>query len=355
MLYQKMLRPILFRMTRHDPEQAHDLSLALLGAVSRQPFLLGLLRRFWIDESPALARTVCGIRFPNPLGLAAGYDKDGVALPALAALGFGFVETGTVTWHAQSGNPRPRVFRLPQSAALINRMGFNNQGAPALAARLKHLPSLPIPIGISLGKSRRTSLEAAVYDYCASLQVLYPYGDYFAINISSPNTPGLRMLQQRAELETLLAALQREVERLAQHDPARSTPRPLLVKLAPDLSDQAILEVLDVCHHHAISGIIATNTTTDHSGVAEPIDEPGGLSGRPLAATALRIVRFISRETGGQLPIIGTGGIFSADDALRLLDAGASLLQVYTGFIYQGPHLIREINLALKHSITAKG
>lgn len=378
MLYTHILRPLLFYATRRDPELAHTVAVRLLAALSHAPVLLEQVRHTWAVHDPALAREVFGVRFPNPVGLAAGYDKDGLALPALAALGFGHIEVGTVTWHGQPGNPRPRVFRLAESGALINRMGFNNQGAPALAARLRTLPPLPIPIGISLGKSRRTPLEAAVDDYCSSLRILYPYGDYFAINISSPNTPGLRSLQARDQLEALLAALQREASSVIRaaspvlrhsasemvppsvatddaaripNDAARMTqPKPLLVKISPDLTDAAILEVLEVCAAHNVSGIIATNTTLSRAGLRETINEEGGLSGRPLFATARRIIQFISHETGGRLPIIGVGGIFSPDDARHMLDAGASLVQVYTGFIYAGPELVRSINRALHRS-----
>ncbi len=346
MAYQSLVRPLVFRLTRHDAEIAHTLSMVLLSVISRSPALVRALHQHYTIQHPALERTLWGLRFPNPVGLAAGYDKDGLALPALAALGFGSIEVGTVTWHAQPGNPRPRVFRLPASEGLINRMGFNNQGALALAQRLRQPVAMrvpPVPIGISLGKSRRTPLERAVYDYCASLRLLYPYGNYFAINVSSPNTPGLRALQERAQLETLLAALQSEARRLAQiHQEA--TPRPLLLKLAPDLSEPALLELLQVCEDHRICGIIATNTTISREGIHETIHEAGGLSGRPLAQVALRVVRFLSRETGGRLPIVGVGGIASADDAQRMLDAGASLLQIYTGLVYQGPHLVRAMN-----------
>ncbi|MFP4438042.1 MAG: quinone-dependent dihydroorotate dehydrogenase [Chloroflexaceae bacterium] len=346
MIYQRLLRPLLFRLTRQDAEVAHERAMRLLAALSGMPPLLAALRRVWAVPDHALEREVFGVRFPNPLGLAAGFDKDGQALPAWAALGFGFVEVGTVTWHAQPGNPRPRLFRLPDDAALINRMGFNNHGAAALAARLQQTLPLPIPLGISLGKSRQTDLDDAVADYCASLRALYPYGDYFAVNVSSPNTPGLRSLQDRAYLDALLAALQQEVRQLAQAR-GQAHPSPLLVKIAPDLSESAIAELLTVCADHAVSGIIAVNTTLSRAGLRTPLDEAGGLSGRPLAERACQVVQFINRETGGQLPIIGVGGIFTADDARRMLDAGASLLQVYTGFVYVGPGLARTINRGL--------
>jgi dihydroorotate dehydrogenase len=343
--YRSLLAPVLFALTRHDPEEAHRLAMQRLSLLSRIPALLALVGRVYTVSHPALERRVFGVRFPNPVGLAAGFDKDGEALPALAALGFGFLEVGTVTWHAQPGNSRPRIFRMPAAGALINRMGFNNEGAAALATRLAQMAARPVPIGISLGKSRRTPLEEAIEDYCASFRALAPYGDFFTVNVSSPNTPGLRTLQDRDHLDALLAALRGEIHNVARE---QSLPAPpLLVKIAPDLSEAAISEVLTVCADHAISGIIATNTTRVGDGTTRPACETGGLSGRPLAETARRIVRFISRETDGRLPIIGVGGIVTPDDARRMLDAGAALVQVYTGFIYQGPGIARTMNRSL--------
>lgn len=390
MLYESFLRPILFSLTRHDPEVAHERAMLRLALVSRVPAMLALMHRTFSVPDPKLARTVCGLHFPNPVGLAGGFDKDGIALPALAALGFGFLEIGTVTWHGQPGNPRPRVFRMPGAGALINRMGFNNQGAMAMANRLERMPEIPVPVGISLGKSRITLLEEAVEDYCASLRTLYPYGDFFTVNVSSPNTPGLRMLQERAHLTALLSGLQREIQSLANAapEPACSTTEteakakfnvklpflsqlqgrandicattpwcksiaatkqipPLLVKIAPDLTEQAIGEVLEVCAECEVNGIIATNTLPVGTGCAYAFCESGGMSGKPLAQRARDVVSFISRETSGFLPIIGVGGIFNADDARRMLDAGASLVQIYTGFIYGGPMVVRAINRGL--------
>jgi dihydroorotate dehydrogenase len=331
MLYP-LLRPILFRLAR-DPEAIHERTLRALAALGAAPQLLALVQLACAFRHPSLRRELWGLRFANPLGLAAGFDKNAVALPAWRALGFGFVEVGTVTRLAQPGNPRPRLFRLSADRALINRLGFNNQGAEAVAARLARSGPRTYPLGISLGKSKLAPLEAAADDYCASLRALYQYGDYFAINVSSPNTPGLRALQGRAELDALLGALQAECAALAGGGP----PKPLLVKVAPDLSDGALDELLAVCSQREVAGLIATNTTIARPALRASGGEAGGLSGAPLRPRALEVVRFIARQTGGALPIIGVGGIFGPDDARRLLDAGASLLQAYTGFVYQGP------------------
>jgi dihydroorotate dehydrogenase len=328
-VYTGLARRALFRIGGGDAERAHVWTLHRLAALSRRPALLAALRRRYAVEAP---RTVFGIRFPNPVGLAAGLDKDGVALPAWPALGFGFVEVGTVTRYGQPGNPRPRLFRLPASEAVINRMGFNNAGASALADRLRALPPLGVPLGISLGKSKVTPLDEAVEDYLASLRLLRPYADYIAVNVSSPNTPGLRTLQDRDHLAALLGALKAE---------AQTTP--VLVKIAPDLTEQAIGEVLQVCTEHGAAGIIATNTTLSRAGVTGPASaEAGGLSGRPLAGRAREVVAFVHKES--DLPVIGVGGIVDPDDAARMFDAGASLVQLYTGFIYRGPSLVRAIN-----------
>jgi dihydroorotate dehydrogenase len=350
MLFERAVRPVLFRIGRGDAEAAHEWTLHRLTALSRHQRALALLRRHYLAPAP---REVFGLRFPNRVGLAAGMDKDAVALAAWPALGFGFVEVGTVTWHAQPGNARPRLFRLPRSAALINRMGFNNRGARALADRLdahaRTGPRLDLPVGISIGKSKIAALGDAAGDYLASLRALYAYGDYFAINVSSPNTPGLQALQDRGHLDDLLAALQAEAGALA----GTGTPaKPLLVKVAPDLTDSAIADLLAVCLDHGVAGVIATNTTVARSGLA-PRDvsrgnETGGLSGRPLARRTLEVVRFVHRETGGRLPIVGVGGILDADDAVRLVDAGASLVQIYTGLIYRGPRLVRAAAEALR-------
>jgi dihydroorotate dehydrogenase len=355
--YSSMLRPALFRLGRGDAEAAHERTLRALIRFGRVPAAVAAGTR-WACAGPE--RTVFGVRFPGVVGLAAGMDKNGVALPAWPGLGFGFVEAGTVTRHAQPGNPRPRLFRLPASEAIVNRMGFNNLGAAALAARLADLsvggrPPLPVPVGVSLGKSKVTPLEDAVSDYLASLRQVHRYADYIAVNVSSPNTPGLRALQDRAMLDTLLGAMRAESVTLAAASggPRRTsgTPVPLLVKIAPDLTDAAVAEVLEVCAAHSVAGVIVANTTIERSGVA-PADraraaETGGLSGAPVAARARDLVRFVVAEAGGALPVIGVGGVLSAADATALLDAGADLLQLYTGLIYRGPGLVRAINRAV--------
>jgi dihydroorotate dehydrogenase len=336
-IYRGLARPVLFRLGGGDAEAAHEATVHALARLGGRPAVLAALRRWY---SIAVPRRVFGLDFPNVVGLAAGLDKDGEALPAWTALGFGFVEVGTVTWHPQPGNPRPRLFRLRGSEALINRMGFNNRGAGALAARLATRPPSTARLGISLGKSKVTPLADAVADYVNSARVLRGAADYFAVNVSSPNTPGLRTLQDREHLDALLAALRAEVGTV-----------PLLVKIAPDLTEQAIAEVLEVCQARRIDGVIATNTTVARDGL-DPSDqwlagEQGGLSGAPLAARAREVVAFVHKETGGRLPVIGVGGILRPDDAARLLEAGASLVQVCTGLIYQGPGLVRAINRRL--------
>ncbi|MEV4533025.1 dihydroorotate dehydrogenase (quinone) [Asanoa sp. NPDC049518] len=380
MLFERVVRPALFRIGAGDAETAHEWTLKRLADLPPAARRLMALR--YAVRQPT---TIFGVEFPNPVGLAAGVDKNGVALAAWPALGFGFVEVGTVTAHAQPGNPKPRLFRLRGSDAIVNRMGFNNEGAAALAARLaaasgagdssdgsgssprnhaatrgegspagsereaaagggwsagsgssaggRSVTPFGVPLGISLGKSKVTPLEDAVDDYLASYKLLRDYGDYFAVNVSSPNTPGLRSLQDRDSIDALLGALVGE--------------KPILVKIAPDLTQAAVAELLEVCLARGAAGVIATNTTLSRDGLA-PADvalgaEAGGLSGAPLTQKARDVVRFVHSETGGQLPVIGVGGLMTADDAEKMFDAGASLVQVYSGFIYHGPALVRRI------------
>ena len=346
MLFDRLLRPAMYRLSHNDPEVVHERTVRALSTLSGLPPALAGLQRLYRVDSPA---TVLGLRFPNRVGLAAGMDKDGRALNAWPALGFGFVEVGTVTRLPQPGNPRPRLFQLTETDAIINRMGFNNAGAEALAQRLATSGTPSVPLGISIGKSKAAALEDAVADYQASLRTLYPYAGYFAVNVSSPNTPGLRALQDRGALAELLAELRTTSADLAHR--AGRAPTPLLVKVAPDLTDEALGELLDVCTEHGVAGVIATNTTLSREGLAAAdsrlAEETGGLSGRPLADRSREVVRFVHRHTGGELPIIGVGGILGPREAELMFEAGASLLQLYTGFALHGPGLVKRVNRAL--------
>jgi dihydroorotate dehydrogenase len=291
-----------------------------------------------------LSKTLFGLHFPNPVGLAAGLDKNAVALPAWAGLGFGFAEVGTITSHRQDGNARPRIFRIPESEALINRLGFNNDGAERVALRLGALKESGrwprIPIGINLGKSKIIPLEAAAEDYCRAFRSLSHLGDYFVLNVSSPNTPGLRRLQERDAIKALFSIVCQE-----------AGGKPVLVKIAPDLEWHQVEDVLNMAESHGLAGVIATNTTIDHTAIAERFRTEGGLSGLPLARKAMEVLQFVKRES--KLPVISVGGIMSADEAIHRLDAGADLVQIYTGFIYRGPSLIREILKKISTGSTA--
>jgi dihydroorotate dehydrogenase len=328
-LYTTLLRPLLFRFS--DPEVAHRTTIATLGHLGDRGLAARIAPLFRYDD-PGLRVKLWGLEFPNPIGVAAGLDKNGEAVLAWEHLGFGFVEVGTVTRHPQPGNPRPRLFRLGADSAVINRMGFNNGGADALAEHLTtRRPG--IPLGINLGKSKMTPLEEAADDYLYSFQRLYPFGDYFVVNVSSPNTPGLRDLQQADRLGEILETLQA----------ANTAGKPLLVKIAPDLDWPAIDAVIDLCGRYRLAGIIATNTTIRRDGLKTKIDEAGGLSGAPLRERSTAVIAHIHRATAGQLPIVGVGGIFTGTDAQEKRAAGASLLQVYTGWIYEGPWMLRRL------------
>ncbi len=348
-MYERLVRPLLFRAYGGDAERVHEQTLrglALLGRTGPGRGLTGaLLAR---GRSPV---SVAGIDFPGTVGVAAGLDKNGVAVRSWAALGFGFAELGTVTALAQPGNDRPRLFRLPQSRAIVNRMGFNNAGADALAQRLSAAGVargngvVGMPLGISIGKSKVTPLDEAGADYLASLRLLAPYADYVAVNVSSPNTPGLRALQDADSLAGLVRSLTDEATRLAGGSP----PVPVFVKLAPDLSEEALEQAVAVVERSGAAGLIATNTTLSRSGVdareADRAAEAGGLSGAPLTVRAREVVAFLAART--DLPVIGVGGVMTVDDGLALLDAGARLIQLYTGFIYAGPGLVSGLNSRL--------
>jgi dihydroorotate dehydrogenase len=331
--YEKLVRPLLFLL---DPETAHNLALGFLRRASSTKPMLGALRRFRPPDNP---RTLFGVNFPNPIGLAAGFDKNGIAIPALAALGFGFIEIGTVTARAQAGNAPPRMFRFSEQQVLINRLGFNNEGADAVANRLRHLResgSWPaVPVGINIGKSKLTPLDQAPADYLHSFRRLRNFADYIVLNVSSPNTPGLRSLQTGESLSLLLDAVQGE----------NRSSKPILVKIAPDLGADELDEVIAACEAHQVAAIIATNTTLDHSGIPTEQDQPGGLSGPPLRAKSTELIRAITAQCS--IPVIGCGGISDADSAREKIAAGATLLQIYTGFVYRGPGILRELAAAL--------
>lgn len=355
--YTTLLRPLLFSGLRLDPEWLHSQSIQGLSTLAQSPKLIQeLIQRQFSFHDSRLRQTCWGLRFANPLGLAAGFDKDGQAVLAWPLMGFGFCELGTVTYHPQPGNSRPRLFRLPRDAAALNRMGFNNLGATALAKHLQRLhvrDVSTIPIGLNLGKSKITSLDAAADDYLASFERLQGLGDYFVINVSSPNTPGLRSLQAAEQLEPILSALQA----------ANTENKPLLLKIAPDLAWEDIRAVVELAQYQRLSGIIATNTTLDRTGLQTQslktsglalTEEPGGISGRPLRQRSTEVIRFIWRESRGRLPIIGVGGVFTAADAWEKLTAGACLLQVYTGWIYEGPWMVKRILTGLLERIEAQ-
>lgn len=347
--YRQLIRPLIFSGLKLDPEWLHGYAINTLVWLGQpQPQRQGIQtwardQFCWADDR--LRQTCWGTEFANPLGLAAGFDKDGEAALAWPLFGFGFAELGTVTRHAQPGNPKPRLFRLVEDEAALNRMGFNNQGSAALAERLSRLwpdQRPTIPIGINLGKSKVTELAEAAEDYRTSFHQLRPYGDYFVVNVSSPNTPGLRSLQAADQLAPILATLQAEnLDR-----------KPLLVKIAPDLDWPDIDAVLDLALAHNLAGIIATNTTISRAGLktrvlpqtGNPIEaEAGGISGAPLRSRSTEVIRYIYQRTEGKLPIIGVGGVFTAEDAWAKITAGATLLQTYTGWIYEGPWMVRRV------------
>jgi dihydroorotate dehydrogenase len=363
-LYRNCIRPVLFAL---DSEQIHNRTLRVLGWASQREILSEMLESFF--EAPRLPVELFGLTFPNPVGLAAGMDKYAAALPAWEALGLGFTELGGVTSHPQPGNPEPRMFRVVPDEALINRMGFNNPGAQVVAQRLaewrasgrwpKH------PVGINLGKSKITPLEKAADDYANSLRLLRSYADFFVVNVSSPNTPNLRQLQDKNALDEILAALQQvnQSDDALAASPSRarvSHSKPILVKVAPDLSFEALDQILELTRPRQIAGIVATNTTVARPKSSDPelrriYAEPGGLSGRPLRHRSTEIIRHLFRQTKGSLPIVGVGGIFNADDAWEKIQAGASLLQIYTGLVYEGPEVAREIVSGLVQKLHAAG
>lgn len=337
MFYRSAVRPVLFTV---DAEFAHERTLEILSAAGRLPFVSS----HQAFTHVRLRTCVAGIDFPNPIGLAAGCDKNGRAIPVWPRFGFGFVEIGTVTAQPQSGNPRPRVFRVPQDHALVNRLGFNSEGATVVANRLALLRRgrrLPIPLGINIGKTKLvTGDEATLEDYRTSYRRLAPLADYMVVNVSSPNTPGLREWQEKAKLTALLGML------MAEEIEGVERP-PLFLKISPDMADSDLDDVLEVALEVGIAGVIATNTTIDRTGDAARVEGAGGMSGRPLRHRANEVLRYLYRQTKGALPLIGVGGIFTAEDAYERIQSGASLVQLYTALIYEGPFLPRALNEGL--------
>ena len=346
------MKSLLFRL---DAETAHALTVNTVRTLALLPGFVGAVRAVSLYEHPALGTDFCGLTLPNPLGLAAGFDKDALLVRPLLGLGFGAVEVGTVTPRPQAGNARPRLFRLPPDHALINRMGFNNRGAYALGERLRRLRRTVGAgvVGVNLGKQRETPLDEAVVDYLTCLHAAHEGADYAVINVSSPNTPGLRDLQGQEALEALLGVLVAERDKLAAGTGRRL---PLLLKIAPDLTDEELAGIAECAEARRIDGVIATNTTLARPELrGRHREQPGGLSGRPLRSLALHSISRLYRLTGGRLPLVGVGGICDADDAYAFIRAGASWVQLYTGLVYQGPGLVRRIKRGLVQRLAADG
>jgi len=336
-MYAALVRPLLFLLS---PEVAHAFSMACLRLFCLLPFARKMLQRTCAVNDIKLERKILGLTFPNPVGLAAGFDKDARYVDALACLGFGFIEVGTLTPRPQAGNDKPRLFRLPADAALINRMGFNNQGALEAAQRLKKR-KMQVIIGGNIGKNKHTPNAEALHDYLQCIDCLHEVVDYFAVNVSSPNTPGLRELQDKEPLRQLLLGIK-------QHLAQKPAYRPVLLKISPDLTDQQLLDVVEILRSTQTDGVIATNTTVQRHNLQTPTAKlqqigAGGLSGRPLRQRATEVIRFLRQHLGPNYPIIGVGGIMTPADALEKLHAGADLVQVYTGFVYNGPGWIKAI------------
>lgn len=335
-MYKRLIRPVLFQF---DPEKIHHFTFSFLKFIHKIPFVGTALRSIFVIENPKLEREIFGLKFKNPVGFAAGFDKDAKLYKELSNFGFGFIEIGTVTPKPQLGNSKKRMFRLKEDSGLINRMGFNNEGAWAAAKRLRKNKN--VLIGGNIGKNKMTPNEQAIHDYEICFDALYSVVDYFVVNVSSPNTPGLRELQDKKPLTDLLLALQKK-------NNAKPKLRPILLKIAPDLTDGQLLDIIEIVKATKIAGIIATNTTISRENLSsENKIENGGLSGKPLKNRSTEVIKFLSEKSGNAFPIIGVGGIHSPEDALEKLNAGASLIQIYTGFIYEGPGLIKKINKAV--------
>ena len=339
-MYKSLIRPLLFRF---DPEKIHYFTFSTIRFLNSIPGMPSILKSMFEVNDPRLEREVFGLKFKNPVGLAAGLDKDAKLYKELGNLGFGFIEIGTLTPKPQDGNPKKRLFRLREDGGLINRMGFNNGGVAEAVERLKKNPKGKghVLIGGNIGKNKVTPNEDAVSDYEICFDALYDYVDYFVVNVSSPNTPNLRELQDKEPLTQLLQTLQ-------DKNQAKPVQKPILLKIAPDLTDSQLLDIIDIVQTTKIAGVIATNTTISREGLqSENKKETGGLSGKPLTKRSTEVIRFLSEKSNKAFPIIGVGGIHTTEDAIEKLEAGASLIQLYTGFIYEGPGLIKAINKKL--------
>ncbi|MGB0357390.1 MAG: quinone-dependent dihydroorotate dehydrogenase [Flavobacteriaceae bacterium] len=334
-MYKRIIRPILFLF---DPEWVHYFSFAVIRGLHHIPFMGAAIRAIYTTKNPSLAIEVFGIHFPNPVGLAAGFDKDAKLYKELSNFGFGFIEIGTVTPKPQSGNPKPRLFRLKKDTGIINRMGFNNDGVVAAAERLRKNKN--IIIGGNIGKNKTTPNENAHEDYLICFDALFDVVDYFVVNVSSPNTPNLRDLQEKEPLTALLNILQKR-------NGSKPIRKPILLKIAPDLTDSQLSDIIDIVKVTKIDGVIATNTTLSREGLQSPenlIKQAGGLSGKPLTKRSTEVIRYLHSQSKGAFPIIGVGGIHTPNDAKEKLAAGASLVQLYTGFVYEGPAAVRRIS-----------
>ena len=330
-MYKAIIRPILFKA---DPEKIHGFVSSSLSFFGKFALTRRLLKSLYGYSHPMLRTEVAGMKFDNPMGIAAGFDKECRLIEIMPSLGFGHIEVGAITRNEQPGNEKPRIFRLPKDLALINRMGFNNMGADRAAGKLRAVKHKKLIVGLNIGKSKDTSLEEAYLDYLYTYEKLYDFADFMTINVSSPNTQGLRKLQDKSSLLKIIKTLQK----------ANRKNKPLFVKVSPDLTWEELDEFVDVCMQTKISGVIAVNGTVSRKGLRTKINEAGGLSGRPLTRTATEFIRHIYKKTKGKLPIIGVGGVFTAEDAYEKIKAGASLVQVYTGFIYEGPMMAKNIN-----------
>jgi dihydroorotate dehydrogenase len=335
-MYKQLIRPILFQF---DPEKVHHFSFTSLRLLHKIPGVGKLLKLQFVIKDKRLEKEVFGIKFPNPVGLAAGFDKDAKLYKELSNLGFGFIEIGTLTPKPQEGNPKQRLFRLKNDKAIINRMGFNNQGVENAIKRLKSKGT--IIVGGNIGKNKVTPNENAIDDYLFNFEQLFPYVDYFVVNVSSPNTPNLRDLQEKEPLTQLF-------QRLQDENHTKEKTKPILLKIAPDLTDSQLDDIIDIVKATQIAGVIATNTTIRRDDLtSEAKNEMGGLSGKPLTSRSTEVIKYLHQKSKASFPIIGVGGIHTPEDALEKIEAGASLVQLYTGFVYEGPSLVKAINLRL--------